>query len=175
MKFTVKSITINAMGIALFVVLSMFLRVPVFENYYLCLGYIVMSVYCYSVGTISGTIVGTIGVILYCILINGLRGMPGWAAGNFVLGIIIGVAFKNIKKLKSSLLENIISSVIVIIGTAIAMLVIKSGIESLLYAQPFFIRVAKNIYAFISDAFMIIVSIPICKILDVRVKEIVNK
>ena len=39
-----KNICLNGMGIALFVVLSMCLRVPVFENYYLCLGYFVMAI-----------------------------------------------------------------------------------------------------------------------------------
>ena len=38
---------------ALFVALSLCLQAPVFENYYLCLGYAVMAVYCYSFGTIS--------------------------------------------------------------------------------------------------------------------------
>ena len=81
-KTAIKRISINAMGIALFVVLSLCLQVPVFQNYYLCLGYVVMTFYCYSISLISGTIVGTLGVILYCLLISGLRGMPGWALGN---------------------------------------------------------------------------------------------
>lgn len=74
----IKNIAITGIGIALFVVLSLCLQVPVFENYYLCLGYIAMIVYLYSVGTVSGTIVGVFGTILYCLLINGLRGMYAW-------------------------------------------------------------------------------------------------
>lgn len=175
MKSLTKSITNNAMGIALFVVLSLCLQVPVFENYYLCLGYIAMTIYCYSVGTISGTMVGTIGVVLYCLLINGLRGMPGWTVANFVLGIIMGLTFKNVKKLKKPWQEMIISSIIIIIGTAAAMLGIKSGVESVLYSQPFLLRCAKNIYAFVADAFVIIVSIPICRFLDPKLKEIIDK
>lgn len=173
MEVTVKNIAINAMGIALFVAFSLCLQVPVFENYYLCLGYIVMTVYCYVLGTTSGTIVGTIGVFLYCLLTSGLRGMPGWVMGNLVLGIIMGLTFKYIKKLKKPLLETIISSVIIIIATAIAMLIIKSGVESLLY-EPFLIRFAKNIYAFIADSFVIIVSLPICKILEPKLNKIVK-
>ena len=30
-----------------------------------------------------------VGVILYCLLTSGLRGMPGWAAGNVVIGVIL--------------------------------------------------------------------------------------
>ncbi len=175
MKSTVKSISINAMGVALFVVLSLCLQVPVFENYYLCLGYVAMTVYCYIIGTISGTLTGTLGVVLYCLLISGLRGMPGWAAGNLVLGIITGLTFKAVKKLNKPLLEFIISTIVITIATAIAMLVIKSGVECLLYSQPFWLRAVKNIYAFVADAFMIIISIPLCRFLEPKFKEIIYK
>lgn len=85
-----RNICVTAMGVALFVVLSMCLRVPIFENYYVCLGYVVMVVYLYNVGTLSGTIVGCLGTFIYCILISGLRGMPGWVLGNLVIGIMLG-------------------------------------------------------------------------------------
>ena len=84
----IKKITFNGMGIALFVVFTLCLQVPVFQNYYLCLGYVVMAVYSYYFGTFSGTIVGSLGVILYCMLTSGLRGMPGWALGNVVIGLL---------------------------------------------------------------------------------------
>ena len=175
MNSTVKSITINAVGIALFVVLSLCLQVPVFENYYLCLGYVAMTVYCYCISTTSGTIVGTLGVVLYCVLISGLKGMPGWAVGNLVLGIIMGLTFKYVKKLKRPVVETIISSAIIILGTALAMLVIKSEVECLLYSQPFLLRVAKNIYAFVADAFIIIMSLPLCRILKPQIKKVLKK
>lgn len=171
-KNSVKNVTITAMGISLFVVLSMCLRVPVFENYYICLGYVAMTVYCYIVGITSGTIVGTIGVFLYCVLTNSLRGMPGWMAGNLVLGIIMGLCFKLTKKIKKPIVEFMISTIIITIGTAIAILLVKSGIESILY-EPFIIRFGKNIYAFVADALTIIASIPICKILEAHFKKIV--
>ena len=56
MNTTTRRITLLAVGTALFVALSMCLQVPVFENYYLCLGYVVMAVYCYSFGTVSGVV-----------------------------------------------------------------------------------------------------------------------
>lgn len=166
MNSTIKNISVTAMGIALFVVLSLCLQIPVFENYYLCLGYVAMTVYCYIIGTISGTITGTLGVVLYCLLTNSLRGMPGWAVGNLVLGIIMGLTFKMVKKLNNTLLETIISSIVIIIATALAMLVIKSWVECLLYTQPFWLRATKNIYAFVADSFVIIISIPFCRLLN---------
>lgn len=171
-KSTTKNITINAIGIALFVVLSLCFQVPIFQNYYFCLGYVAMTIYCYSIGIVSGTIVGTLGVVLYCLLISGLRGMPGWAIGNLVLGIIMGITFKWVKKLKKPIIETIISVVIIIVATAIAMLVIKSYVECLLYSQPFFVRTATNIYAFIADAIVIIVSLPICRVLEPYIEKI---
>lgn len=162
-----RKITAIGMGIALFVALSLCLQVPVFENYYLCLGYIVMTFYCYSLGPISGTIVGTAGVILYCLLISGLRGMPGWVAGNIFIGIVLGLWFsKSRKKLRRSYILNILSIIIIIVATAIAMLGIKSVVECVLYSQPFLIRVVSNMYAFIADTFVIIFGFSFCKLLD---------
>lgn len=175
MLTTTKSISINGIGIALFVALSMCLRVPVFENYYLCLGYIVMAVYLYSVGTVSGTLIGTLGVILYCFLINGLRGMPGWALGNIAIGVILGFTFKYGKKIKNELLKTIIFMSAIVIATAIGILGVKSGVECLLYAQPFVVRTASNIYAFVADIVVLAASLPICKILAPTVKKIVEK
>lgn len=172
MSANTKKISLLAVGIALFVVLSLCLQVPVFENYYLCLGYVVMAVYCYSFGTFSGTVVGFLGVVLYCVVISGLRGMPGWSLGNVVIGISLGLAFKYTRSLKSVFLQTIIHCVVIAAATALGILVIKSETESLLYLQPFLIRVAKNTSAFIADAVMLIISLPVCRILDKYAKKI---
>lgn len=172
MKLKTKDITLTGMGIALFVALSMCLRVPVFDNYYLCLGYIVMAVYSYSCGIVKGTIVGTVGTILYCILINGLRGMPGWALGNIVIGIVVGFTFKVSKNMKSIFLRDMLCIVSIVVSSLLAILGVKSGVECLLYSQPFLVRVISNMYAFIADIIVLCMSIPICKILDFHIKEI---
>ena len=65
MNKTTQFITLSGIGIALFVALTMCIQVPVFENYYLCLGYVVMMVYCYLYGAAAGTITGTFGVLFY--------------------------------------------------------------------------------------------------------------
>ena len=163
-----KDICITAMGVALFVALSMCLRVPVFENYYLCLGYIVMAVYCYSFGAVKGTIVGVMGTVLYCLLINGLRGMPGWAMGNIAIGIFLGVWFKVTKKqrLNMSMFWYIYTSILIIAAVAFGILGMKSAIECILYAQPMAIRLANNVYAFVSDVVVLVASLPICKRVD---------
>ena len=166
MNTATQRITLLAVGIALFVALSMCLQVPVFENYYLCLGYVVMAVYCYSFGTISGTAAGTLGVVLYCLVINGLRGMPGWALGNVVIGICLGLAFRATKKMQHLAVKAALNAAAVVIGTALGILVVKSLTENILYAQMFAVRVGKNIYAFVADAVVLIISLPICMTLD---------
>lgn len=175
MKGATKNITINALGIALFVALSLCLQVPVFQNYYLCLGYFVMTFYCYSIGIISGTLVGTAGVVLYCLITGGINGMPGWTCGNLAIAIIMGVTFKFVKRLKKPLVQDIISIIVIIIATAFGILIIKSGVEYFLYYEPFWFRVARNMYAFVADAFVIIISLPICRLLELRYKKIINK
>lgn len=165
-----KWICYTGIGIALFVVFSLCLQVPVFENYYLCLGYLVMAVYCYSFGTISGTIVGTAGVILYCVLIGGLRGMPGWALGNVLIGLALGTAFKMSKNLANRWIQILICAIAIVASCAAGILGVKSLTECILYAQPMLVRVAKNSYAFVADVVVLLVSIPICRIVENRRK-----
>ena len=167
-----KQICLIAVGIALFVALSLCLQVPVFENYYLCLGYVVMAVYCYSFGPGSGALVGCLGVVLYCLVINGLRGMPGWALGNIVIGVLLGLAFRASKKWEKPVPRAILHVATVVISVALGILVIKSETESLLYAQPFLIRVGKNVYAFVADLVVLLVSLPLCAVLDKQAKKI---
>lgn len=172
---TTKQITIGGIGIALFVVLSLCLQVPVFDNYYLCLGYIVMAVYCYSIGTISGTVISTLGIVLYCFLINGLRGMPGWTIGNIAIGLIAGFGFHLSRKIANKWLKRVVCLFAVIIGTTIGILGVKSCVESFLYAQPIIVRMAKNMTAFVADIVVLMLSLPLCEILDKHIQKTIKK
>ena len=171
MTKTTKNICFTAMGVALYVVLALCLQVPVFENYYLCLGYVSMMVFCYYFGAASGTAVGVLGVVLYCLLINGLRGLPGWVAGNLVIGLVVGLTCNFTKKMENAVLRNIIIAIAVILSTAIGILGIKSIVEVILYAQPMIVRVAKNIYAFVADVVVLIASLPICFCLNGTIRK----
>ena len=166
-----RQICVTGLGIALFVVFTLCLQVPVFENYYLCLGYIVMAVYCCSVGTVSGTITGTAGVILYCVLTGGLRGMPGWALGNVVICLALGAAFRMTGGRMKALPAMLICGVCIILSCAAGILGVKSLTESILYGQPFAVRAVKNSYAFIADTVVLLLSLPVCAIVENRRKE----
>lgn len=175
MNAKLKYLTATAIGIALFVVLALCLQVPVFQNYYLCLGYIAMAVYCYSFGTVSGTIVGVLGVVLYCLLTNGLRGMPGWALGNVAIGIGMGLTFAKTKQMKSKVLQYGIWIGAVIISVAVGILGLKSLIDSLIRSQPYWVRVGMNLYAFVADAVVLIVALPICALLDNPASKLIQR
>ena len=125
-----------------------------------------MAVYCFSFGTVNGTVAGVMGVVLYCLVINGLRGMPGWAMGNIVIGISLGMVFRMTKQMKNLFLKTVLNISAVFIGTALGILVVKSLTEIILYGQMFLVRAGKNLYAFIADAVVLIASLPICTTLD---------
>ncbi|MBQ8815212.1 MAG: ECF transporter S component [Lachnospiraceae bacterium] len=157
-----KKLCINALGIALFVVLTLCLQVPVFENYYLCLGYIAMAFYTYYFGITSGTLVGAMGVLLYCLLTSGLRGMPGWMLGNIIIGVLCGYAAKYAKRLSYTWMKQVVMAIAVILSTAIGILIVKSMVEVILYSLPFMQRIANNIYAFVADVIVLIIGFGIC-------------
>jgi uncharacterized membrane protein len=167
-----KLICTYSMGVALYVALALCIQFPLFENYYLCLGYVAMAVYCYFFGPGAGAVVGGLGVVIYCLLTNGLRGMPGWALGNVIIGIAIGFTCKAVQKMKNKTVQQFIIALVVIVSTAIAMLLVKSGVECVLYAQPMVVRIVKNVYAFVADAAILIASFPLCLMLEPVFKRI---
>ncbi|MBR1528639.1 MAG: ECF transporter S component [Oscillospiraceae bacterium] len=61
---TVKRIAFDGVGIALYVVVSLFLSFPIIQNWYLSLGYTVMVVFLYSISMADGIIVGIFGTAL---------------------------------------------------------------------------------------------------------------
>ena len=168
-----RDITFLAVGIALFVALSMCLRVPVFENYYLCLGYVVMTVYIWCFKWYEGAIIGFAGVIMYCIIGGlGVNGMPGWAIGNIAIGFIMGFALKYVKRIKSETLQVVLMTLVAIAATFVGIELIKSLIDSFVVAQPFPVRFVKNLTSFISDVVVIVVSLPICVLIEKPAKKL---
>lgn len=186
-RIKIKDITYLAIGIALFVVLSMCLRVPVFENYYLCLGYVVMTVYIWNFKWYEGTIIGVLGVILYSWIGGlGFNGLPGWAAGNLIIGIILGFTLPLFKKLADKLIKDENNAkkkailvplfiVAAIIATFIGIEIIKSFVDMFVVSQPFAVRFVKNFNSFIADAFVIVASVPVCLALEKPAKMRYNR
>ena len=161
MKKRTQWLTVTALGIALFVVLSLVLRIPVLGRFYLCLGYLVMGIYCYYFGTLSGTLTGSIGVVIYCLIFGAIGGMIGWALGNIVIGIAVGTVCRLTKKFHTEVLRQLLLMLTAVLSTAVGMLLIKSGYESLLSGLPFLLRLAANMTAFLADSVVLICSFPL--------------
>ncbi len=173
MKISTRDITFMGVGIALFVALSMCLRVPVFENYYLCLGYIVMTVYIWCYKWYEGAVIGFFGVILYCVVGGlGFNGTPGWSVGNIVIGLILGVCLKQIRKVNSKTLQLILTAVAAVFAVFVGIEIVKSLIDSVVVAQPFIVRFGKNMTSFIADAFVIVISLPVCAAVEKQAREL---
>lgn len=160
-KHPARMITILGLGVGLYVALSLALQMPFFENYYLCLGYAVLVVYCCFFGPQAGAIVGTLGCVLHCLAINGLRGMPGWALGNLFTGIVLGLLLPRTMKKPLSLPRLALTALIMAATMAIAMFGIKSFTEVVLYGQPMWARMVKNSYAFLANSTVLLASIPL--------------
>lgn len=170
MKFNVKGICFLGLGVALYVAMSLAIQVPVFENYYLCLGYVALAVYAYACGPIAGAIIGGMGCVLYCLVTSGMRGMPGWTLGNIFIGLALGFVFQKTRswEAKNPRMKPMVvtaEAVVCVVGVVVGILLIKSYTEVVLYAQPMLVRMGKNIYATVADAVVLVVSLPICRIL----------
>lgn len=97
--------------------------------------------------------------------------MPGWAAGNIVIGLIIGMTLKFIQKIKNKTVQVILTALVAIVASFIGIELIKSLIDSFVVSQPFVVRFAKNMTSFISDAFVIVISLPICALVEKPAKK----
>ena len=172
MRDSVLQICVTAVGIALFVAFSLILQVPLFENYYLCFGYVVMAVYSWCFGIPGGIMTGIFGVILYCLLISGLRGMPGWAAGNLVIGLILGWVFPKARRIAGRPAGMLLCLMAILLSAALGILGAKSLVEHLLYTQPMILRIGKNLYGFIADTVVLWISLPVCMSLDGTVRKL---
>ena len=80
--------------------------------------------------------------ILYCILISGMRGLPGWALGNAVIGVALGWTFRLTRGMRSAFARTAVHCLAIAASTAVGILIAKSLTESVLYMQPMALRIA---------------------------------
>ena len=163
-------ITNTALGIALFVVASLLLQVPFFQNYYLCLGYIVMAVYTYFFGSLCGMLVGALGTLFYCLIIGHMNGVIGWMLGNVLIVLMLSAVFRLTEKMRSQTVKVIIWAIVMVLATLLGIVGVKSLTETLLFKVPIVTRMAKNVYAFVGDAVTLVISIPVILLVE-KVRE----
>lgn len=147
------TITITAMGIALYAVLSMTVKIPLIGHIALDLGYIVLAIYSYHMGAVSAAIVGGCGAAIISVLTGWFA--PGWVVGNCIVGLGCGFLYNNGLTLKCFLHNTIITIIFVILGIFIA----KTIIECSLYSIPYLIKMPKNLVATIVDAAVMCIGI----------------
>ena len=152
-RTSVLRMCILAMLIALYVVLSSFLKITFIGNIQLDLGYIAFAIALCEFG-IWGATVGTIGCTLESLLFSAYGFSPSWLAANAIIGIGCGLVFWKTKNI-------FIRIASIIIFSAIGLLLVKTLIECSLYSIPFEVKIPKNAVAFGVDAGVMIVGLVI--------------
>ena len=149
-----QKIAFIGLGIALYVVLSAFVIIPIVNRIKLDLSYIVFGIYLNQLGPIA-TIVGTAG----CIIANLLKGgsLPfAWAAGQIFIGLTLGYLLPKTEKIYLKIIYSLIS-------TFIGIAIIKTIIEIAMYHYPLWLKFSSNAVAFIADTIPLIIGILLSK------------
>ena len=147
-KRIVFDICLIAVLIALGVVFSAFLQIPIYSDIRLDLSYIIIVYICYRFGALYGGFSAMSIAMLESTLFTAYGFSISWATANFVLGAIIGLSFQLTKGMKNKPLYYIINVSSIVLAVAIGMLGIKTLIECKLYEIPFNVKIVKNSVAF---------------------------
>lgn len=143
-----KKICILGMLSALYVVMSLTLKINLIGNISLDLGYIALAFGCILFGPL-GVIVGCIGCALESIMFSAYGFSISWFIGNFIIGLGCGFTFKKSK-------NTIVRIISIIIFTFLGIGLAKTGIECYLYSIPFSVKIIKNLVAFGVDSAVMI-------------------
>lgn len=165
---TTKQICTTALGIALYVCVSMTLKIPTgIGHLSLDLGYLVLAAYCYLFGCIPGAITGCAGAFLVSVLASGWMG-PEWPAGNLFIGFACGFIYRKLKNRKYGTACSIFATVIaVFIGICLT----KTSIEIAMYGVVPSVKFLKNLSAFAMDAIVMSAGVPFAKQLSKRLER----
>ena len=141
-----KYISTVSLGIALYVVLSSFIKIPIIGHIGLDLGYIALAVYAYHFGCIPAMIVGSFGCSIVSLLFYGWFPF-GWFVANLFVGAMCGGVYH--KYGQDKLIKNYIVTVAaVFVGIAL----IKTMIECAMFGIPVAVKLPKNLVAASIDA-----------------------
>lgn len=154
-----------ALGIALYVVVSMMIKIPIgIGHLALDLGYIVFAVYCMKFGALAGAIVGGAGCVLVSLLSSGWFPL-GWLLGNIAIGIICGLAYKKSSKVCFSNIIITIAAVIFGVG------VIKTVVECSMFSIPYAVKIPKNMIAAAMDAVVMVIGLIVSNKITLKNKK----
>lgn len=114
------------------------------------------------------------GCIIESLIFNGWLPI-GWAVGQLAIGLICGIAFKRIVKLKNVILRYITYIIIISLAALVGVGLIKTVIECGLYSIPFQIKFAKNCIATVADIPPMIIGVIVAEIINKRIGKVGNK
>ncbi len=137
-----RKIAFLGIGIALYVVVSILVRIPLVNRIKLDMGYIVFALFLSEFG-ISGTVVGVAG----CVIANMLSGgsLPvAWALAQALIGIVMGLYFAREKNTLKRCLLAIPVMFIALSG-------LKTILEVWMFQLPLYAKFLSNSVAFIAD------------------------
>ena len=158
MKDTKKIATLGVLT-ALYVVMSAFLKFTVFSNIMVDLGYIVFTFALCMFG-MWGTVVGVVGCALESILFSAYGFSISWVMANLAIGLICGHTLNRRANPGSLRYAKFpLKFIVIVVGTAIGMLVVKTAIECYLYSIPLAVKIPKNAIAFVVDAVTMIIGL----------------
>lgn len=145
-----RKITYLGMGITLYVVISMMLKIPVVNRIKLDLGYLVFAYYLCGFGP-SGTIVGTAGCLIANLLAGGSFPLA-WLIGQLFIGLSLGFLFQKTDDLGLRIIMSVIS---VFIGIGL----IKTVLEVMMFKLPLYAKFLSNMAAFAVDSISFVIGL----------------
>ena len=147
-KKMIFNLCLNAILIALGVVLSSFLQIPIFSNIKIDLSYVVIILMCMLFNPFQAGLSAMTIAMLESSLFTAYGFSISWAMANLFIGLACGTVFQLTKNMDKKWLKYVINISSIVISVAIAMLLIKTIIECKLYAIPFEVKIVKNLVAF---------------------------
>lgn len=152
------------MGIALYTVLGMMVKIPLIGNIQTDLGYIAFGAYLYIFGA-PAAIVGIVGCLFESLLVSGLVSI-GWMLGQLVIGMICGFMLKRVDRYNQKSIKVLAIVALVTASLFLGIGFVKTIIECKLYSIPYEIKFAKNAVAATADVIPMLLGIYVGKLVN---------
>lgn len=150
------------MGIALYTVLGMMVKIPLIGHIQTDLGYIAFGAYLYLFGS-PAAIVGIVGCLFESLLVSGWVPI-GWMLGQLVIGLICGFMLKRVCRYKRKSIKVLAIVALVTASVFLGIGFVKTIIECKLYSIPYEIKFAKNAVAATADVIPMLLGIYVGKL-----------
>ena len=164
-----KEIAYTALFTALYVVLSVLIKIPVTEHIALDLGYISLTVCAVYMGAVPAAVTGGLRAFFESAMM-GQRGVsPGWILMNLIVGYACGrILQKTRDKEKKTFM---LSAFFVIPLSMLAGVAVKTLVDCVLYSLPLIAKIPTGLAAWVTDsAVMLAIGVPLSIALRKRVK-----